>query len=147
MAIDKTGKWWVGSDADDLAEYLSAFTEDGFLATEFRVAKCDCGSKVFNLAIDSDEGAATRTCAECGHTYFICDSEEYWEDASPKKWKCFGKCNSKTANVCVGFALRDDGKDVHWIYVGTRCSVCGVLGCYGDWKIDYSPSLQLMDSV
>ena len=31
MAIDKSGKWWVGSDADDLAEYLAEFTEDAVL--------------------------------------------------------------------------------------------------------------------
>jgi hypothetical protein len=147
MAIDKSGKWWVGSDADDLAEYLAALTASGYLATEFRVAQCACGSRVFNLAMDSDEGTAKRTCVECSQTQFICDSEEYWKDASPKKWKCFGKCKSRTANICIGFALREDQKDVRWIYVGTRCSVCGVLGCYGDWKIDFSPSLELMDTA
>ena len=147
MTIDTSGKWWVGSEPNDLAEYLAAFTADGYLATEFRIARCACGSTVFSLAIDSDEGAASRTCIECGQTHFVCDSAEYWDDASPKKWKCIGKCKSKTANVCVGFALREDHNDVRWIYVGTRCSECGILGCYGDWKVDYSPSLQLMDAV
>jgi hypothetical protein len=146
MAIDKSGKWWIGSDAEDLREYLIAFSEDGYLATEFRMACCACGSNVFHLAVDSDEGTAKRSCVDCGGAHFICDSEEFWEDASPKKWKCIGKCKSKTVDICVGFALRENRDDVHWIYIGVRCSQCGVLGCYGDWKIDYSPSLQLMDS-
>ena len=81
-----------------------------------------------------------------GEEHYFCDSEEYWDECSPKKWKCIGKCKSKTANVCVGFALREDGGDVHWLYVGQHCSQCGVLGSCVDWKIDYSPSLQLLDS-
>lgn len=112
MAIDKSGNWWLGSDAGDLAEYLAALTEVGYLATEFRIAQCGCGLNVFSLAIDADEGAATRICVGCGQTHFICDSQEYWEDASPKKWKCVGKCKSRTANICVGFALREDHKDI-----------------------------------
>jgi hypothetical protein len=147
MAIDKSGKWWVGDDARDLPEYLSAFSEDGYLATEFRLANCSCGSNAFHLAIDSDEGTAKRTCVECGDARFICDSAEFWEDASPTKWKCTGRCKSKAANVCIGFALRENRDDVRWVYVGTRCTQCGVLGCYGDWKIDYSPSLHILESV
>ncbi|MDB5337111.1 MAG: hypothetical protein JWN70_2730 [Planctomycetaceae bacterium] len=147
MAIDTSGKWWVGEDASDLKEYLIAFTEDGYPATEFRFPQCPCGSNVFQLAIDPDEGAAKRTCAACSVEHFICDSDEYWEEASPKKWKCTGKCKSKTANVCIGFALRQDLTDLHWLYIGTRCVQCGVLGCYGDWKINESPSLHLMDKA
>jgi hypothetical protein len=146
MSIDKSGKWWVGSDKEDLTEYLVAFSEDGYPATEFRMARCACGSNVFHLAVDSEEGAAKRTCAECGNEHFICDSQEFWDEALPRKWKCTGKCKSKIANVCVGFALRENREDVHWIYIGARCAHCGVLGCCGDWKIDYSPSLQLLDS-
>jgi hypothetical protein len=146
MAIDTSGKWWKGSEAEDLPEYLKALTEDGYPATEFRVSKCKCGSKVFRVEFDSNEGGAKRTCADCGEEHYFCDSEEYWDECSPKKWKCIGKCKSKTANVCVGFALREDGGDVHWLYVGQRCSQCGVLGSCVDWKIDYSPSLQLLDS-
>jgi hypothetical protein len=146
MAIDTSGKWWVGSDVNDLPEYLRALSEEGYLATEFRIAQCPCGSNVFQVAIDADEGAAKRTCVRCGAEHFICDSEEYWKDSAPRKWKCTGKCKSKSANICVGFALRKKQDDVHWVYIGTRCADCGVLGCYGDWKIDYSPSLQLLDS-
>jgi hypothetical protein len=146
MTIDSSGKWWKGSEAADLTEYLKALTEDGYPATEFRVAKCSCGSLAFGLALDHDEGAAMRKCVECGAEHFVCDSQERWHECSPTKWKCTGKCKSRTANICVGFALREDRKDIRWIYIGTRCVQCGVLGCYVDWKIDFSPSLQLINS-
>jgi hypothetical protein len=145
MTIDTSGKYWKGSDASDLQEYLAALSASNYLATEFRFAKCSCGSDAFRLAVDANEGAAQRTCAQCGAEHFIADSQEYWEEATPKAWKCVSKCKSKTANICVGFALRADRQDVHWIYIGTRCTQCGILGCYGDWKIDYSPSLQLLE--
>ena len=146
MAIDKTKKYWFGSDAADIPEYLTAYTEEGYVATEFRSARCSCGSDAFHLAADADEGAAKRTCAVCDSSHFICDSEEIWAEASPRKWKCIGKCKSKTVNICVGFALRANREDLHWVYVGVRCSQCGVLGCFADWKIDCSPSLHLMES-
>jgi hypothetical protein len=28
-----------------------------------------------------------------------------------------------------------------------RCIKCGVLGCYAEWKIDYSPSMHLLESA
>lgn len=147
MSIDKAGKWWIGTDADDVIEYLTVLTKKANPAMEFRIAQCNCGSQYFSLMIDSDEGAAARTCVDCGKTHFIGDSEECWEDASPRKWKCVSKCKSNSANVGVGFSMRDDRNDVRWIYIGTRCTNCGILGCYGDWKIDYSPSLHLLDNA
>jgi hypothetical protein len=145
MAIDQSGKWWKGTEAEDVPEYLKALTEEGYPATVFRIAKCPCGSKIFRLEFDPDEGGAKRMCGDCGAEHFICDSEEYWEDSSPKKLKCFGKCKSKSANICVGFALVERGDDIRWVYVGHRCTECGVLASCADWKIDYSPSLQLID--
>ena len=32
MAIDKSGKWWVGDDARDLPEYLTAFSRGRLLS-------------------------------------------------------------------------------------------------------------------
>jgi hypothetical protein len=145
MSIDKSGKWWVGSSAGDLAEYLRAYSADGYEATEFRLAKCSCGHDVFRLSADDDEGCAKRTCASCGREEFICDSNEYWPEASPEEWKCIG-CGSTAANVGVGFSLYDDG-EIRWLYVGERCITCGILGCLAGWKVGYSPSRQLIGRV
>jgi hypothetical protein len=145
MSIDKSGKWWVGTSPHDIKEFLEAYSAEGYGTSEFRQAKCDCGGDVFELMADDDEGCAKRICTSCGHARFICDSEEYWPDASPEHWKCV-ECSSTSANVGVGFSIYDDG-EVRRLYVGERCSVCGVLGCFAGWKVGYSPSKQLLEKV
>lgn len=146
MAIDKSGKWWVGGTPDDLQEYLEALSEDSYKVHHFRLARCVCGSVEFQLEFSDTDGVARRTCAHCGNKHVICDSGEFWDEAEPEQWECV-ECKSTTANVGVGFSLYDDQVDIHWLYVGDRCARCGVLGCCAGWKIGYNPSLQLMDQV
>ena len=145
VAIDKSGRWWLGDSVDDLKEYLIAYTEDGYPATEFRISECSCGSIEFFVAHDGEEGVARRTCVKCSAEHFLCDSGEFWDDASPRRYRCVGKCRSRVANVCVGFALAESRDGIRWINVGVRCTACGVLGCVADWKVDFSPSLHLLD--
>lgn len=145
MSIDKSGKWWVGTRPEDIKEYLEAYSAEGYPTSEFRKSKCGCGSEVFELWADDEEGCAKRTCISCGQERLICDSEEYWQDASPERWKCV-ECGSTGANVGVGFSLYDGG-ELRWVYVGERCSNCGILGCFAGWKIGYSPSKQLLEAV
>jgi hypothetical protein len=130
----------------DLDAFLRDSTADGYPATEIRFAKCGCGADVFAVAIDDNEGAASRTCVACKQNHLLCDSAEYWEDAEPEECAC--PCAGESFNLAVGFALTQDGSgDVRWIHIGLRCVLCGELGLYGDWKIDYGPSAQLMDQV
>jgi hypothetical protein len=143
MSIDKSGKWWIGTSVDDLREYLEAYSADNYCIHEFRTAKCKCGGETFELLADDDEGCAKRTCTSCAIGKFICDSEEYWSDATPEQWKCI-ECGSTSANIGVGFSLYEDG-EVRWLYVGERCANCGILGCLAGWKIAYSPSKQLLE--
>jgi hypothetical protein len=144
MSINKSGKWWVGTNSFDIKEYLQAYSADGYGVAEFRAAKCSCGHDVFTLFADDNEGCAMRTCVSCGKETFICDSDEYSSDASPEQWKC--ECGSTSGNVGVGFSLYEDG-EIRWLYLGERCVVCGILGCFAGWKIAYSPSKQLLDKV
>ena len=146
MSINTSGKWWIGSEPIDLKEYLEAYSADSDKVHESRLARCSCGSEVFRLEADDDDGVAKRTCSQRSAEHFICDSEEYWEDAEPKAWRCF-ECGTEDANVGVGFSLYDDDGEVRWLYVGERCSRCGVLGCFAGWKIAYAPSKQLFDQV
>jgi hypothetical protein len=145
MTIDTSGKWWVGSTADDLKAYLDAFSSDGYQTHEFRLARCQCGNENFHLWADDGEGTAKRICSSCGSEHLVCDSEEYWEESAPSEWMCI-ECESKVANVGVGFSLYEDG-EVRWLYVGERCALCGVLGCVTQWKVAYAPSKQLLDQV
>jgi hypothetical protein len=146
MAIDKSRKWWIGSEPGDLKEYLDAYSEENYPIHEFRLARCKCGSKSFRLEFDGEEGGARRTCPKCSKSQFLCDSEEYWEDAEPEPWSCI-ECQSDNCNVAAGFALYEDLQNIKWLYVGVRCAECGVLGCCAEWKVGYDPSLQLMDQV
>jgi len=150
VTIDTTGKWWVGTEAEDIMEYLKALKTEGYMVQEARVCKCGCGSLQFNLRADRDEGCARRACIDCGTKTFLCDSSEYWKDAKPQTWKC-RECASKVCNLAVGFSLYEpeEGKpaDVRWISVGQRCANCGTLGCFVDWKVAYGPSHQLLDQV
>jgi hypothetical protein len=108
MAIDTSGKWWKGQNANDLVEYVRLLTQQGYPATKFAIAKCACGTDGFRLYVDRDEGCAKRQCASCRNEAFICDSEEASEEASLKKAKC--KCKQDLFELAVGFALRDTGE-------------------------------------
>ncbi|MEU4676443.1 hypothetical protein [Micromonospora sp. NPDC023737] len=39
---------------------------------------------------------------------------------------------------------RRNDEEVRWVSVGLRCTQDGTLGVYTDWKIDYSPTRQLL---
>jgi hypothetical protein len=145
MTIDTSGKWWVGSEPSDIGEYLMAYAADNAPVSEFRLSKCACSSVSFFLDADDDEGCAKRVCTECSREHLICDSAEYWDEASPKHWRCT-ECGGEQANVGVAFSLYDDG-EVRWLYVGERCANCGVLGCFAGWKVANSPSAQLLSQA
>jgi hypothetical protein len=150
MAIDKTGKYWTGTDPADIAECLIAFECEGYVINETRICKCSCGSTLSQLAADPNEACARRECQSCGAKNLICDSSEYWNEAKPTQWAC-SECGHHECNLGVGFSLYDDQvdgrRDVRWISVGSRCSKCGFLGCFVDWKIGYGPSHQLLDQA
>jgi hypothetical protein len=144
MAIDRTGRWWKGKTFDDLAEYLRQFTAGSYPVTTIVRCSCGCGGGAFRLRADSDEGGVERTCVACGLIHLVCDSEEYWDTAEPRRVTC--PCRATVYEVAVGFALREDG-DVRWITVGNRCVKCGVLASCADWKIDYAPTSHLLTSA
>ncbi len=150
MTINTSGKWWVGSEAADIADYLKAYKAEGYEVQETRICKCNCGSTAFELEADRDEGCAQRTCAVCHEKHFICDSAEFWEEAQPESWKCT-ECRSNACNLGVGFSLyaleEKQEPDVCWVSVGQRCTKCGALGSFVDWKVGYGPSYHLLDQA
>ncbi len=46
-----------------------------------------------------------------------------------------------------GFQSIPTGGGIRWLYVGTRCTACGVLGCFAGWKVGTSDSMNLLESV
>jgi hypothetical protein len=145
MAIDKSGTWWVGNEPQDIDGFLQAYSSSSYKTDVFRLSKCKCGNITFQLSADDDEGCAVRVCSSCGEKHFICDSEEFAEDATLEEWECV-VCETSLANVGVGFSRYEDG-EIHWLYVGERCANCGVLGCITNWKVAYAPSTQLIEQA
>jgi hypothetical protein len=145
VAIDKSGDAWREEDAAGLALYLQQFEAGGYRVGRVVAAECPgCAGRAFRLRADADEGCAERTCAACGKSVLMLDSEDYWEGAAPEEVRC--RCGADVFEVAVAFSLRATG-DVRWVSVGMRCTSDGVLGCCADWKIDYSPSADLLDRV
>lgn len=113
---------------------------------DVRFARCTCGGERFRVQTDDSEGVAQRTCVACGTEHLLCDSAEYWDDASPEP--CLCTCARDVFRVAVGFAIHDAvDQDVRWIYIGLRCEHCGLGGVYADWSVDYSPSRHLVDKL
>ena len=143
--IDRSGKFWTGSERADLDEYLRALTaSNSYPADRVIHATCACGNEQFELSVDTDEGCAERTCTRCKQSHLICDSADGWAEASAEPVKC--PCGRNGFDVAVAFSHRDDGS-VKWITVGERCLACGVLGAAVDWKIDYAPTQHLYDAI
>ena len=153
MTIKKAKWWnfrkcWSGTEAADVLEYLTEYGTNGYPVDELRACKCSCGSDTFELTLDQEEGCAQRKCCSCESIHFICDSEEFWDEASPALWKC-GGCGGATFNAAVGYSLYSTGEDgeadVRYIVLGQRCVTCGELGCSAEWKVGYGPSSQLLE--
>lgn len=141
MAIDKSGRWWCGSEPSDLDEYIGEYSADSYPATRIVHASCEKdGGIEFRVRVDDEEGFIERKCSTCGTAVAMLDSAEYADDASPRSVTC--PCRGKVFNVAIGFATREDG-GVRWVYNGLRCVRDGTLGVWGEWKIDYEPSEHL----
>lgn len=142
--IDKTKPFWTGDAADDIAEWLIAYTENPALDVKPVVCR-KCGADTFTMRVDRNEGAMQVTCTVCKTKKRLLDSEEVWSDCTPRSVSC-RVCKERANNVQVGFARRENG-DVKWVYIGNRCTGCGTLGSYVDWSIDYGPTDEMEQNI
>lgn len=142
--IDKSREYWHGDSADDIDEFLREYSE--IEAIDIKPIIChSCGNEHLNLRIDYDEEAIQVKCPKCGYKKIILDCEEVWEDANPRLRKC-PECKSKDFDVKVGFVRRENGS-VKWVYIGSRCTNCGLLGSHLDWKINYEPTNEMESNI
>lgn len=125
--IDRSGEWSRGTEFADLTTYIAEYTGAlGEPADRVLQASCTCGASTFGLAVDDAQGCARRTCASCGTTAFVADSDEYWDEAEPGEAAC--PCGGETFEIGVGFTLHDE-REVRWVTVGGRCIACGSSVC------------------
>ena len=143
--IDKSRKYWHGDCADDIDEYLREYTEIPDI--DIKPVIChSCGSDALELHIDYDEEAIQVKCPKCGEKKILLDCQEIWENAKPKLRRCAVCKISKKHNVRVGFVRRETG-EVKWVYIGSRCTKCGVLASYLDWQINYGPTDEMERNI
>ncbi|RAY15720.1 hypothetical protein DPM19_08030 [Actinomadura craniellae] len=149
MALEVSGERRSGDGTADLVAYLEQDDPDGYPVHRVVVAVCAaCSGTTFGLLADDAESVVRRTCAGCGESALMLDSEDYWDDADPEVIEC--ECGGEEFEVAVGFTMRtgaDETDEVRWVSVGVRCVRDGRLGYCADWKIDYSPSSDLLDRV
>jgi hypothetical protein len=146
MSIDTSGKWWRGNNIEDIKDYLIAYSESAYPVQKVAISKCNkCGCEEFLVEFDWDEGVSRVICKSCETIKYLADSQENWNDIKPRKYKCV-ECKSTHANVGIGYAYRENG-DIKWVYIGVRCSKCGILGSVTDWKIDFSPTKEIEENI
>ena len=146
MALKRQGKFSYGDSQTDICTELARYSEvNGYPAAHFADALCKCGSRVFRLFIDENEGAAVRECVGCNEKHPLGDSDEYLADASLEECEC--SCGAGAFEITAAVALYADSKDVRWFYVGCRCPGCGLTACYGDWKNEFTGYQRLLEKV
>ena len=143
--IDKSKKYWYGDQANDIDEFLREYTEVPDLEIKSVICRA-CGSEALILRIDSTQEVIQVQCPRCGEKKILLDCEEVWEEAKPRLRKCVVCKTEKEHNVKVGFVRRENG-DAEWVYIGSRCTSCGVLASYLDWRIPYSPTDEMEQNI
>ena len=143
--IDRSGAWWVGETADDIDEYLAAWSgNDSIDVKQIKCNKCGC-DRLF-VRMDQNEDAIQVVCPECKYKKILLDCEEVWEDAKPKAVHC-RICKKRTAfYLKAGFIRRENGS-VKWVYIGEMCTECHTLGSFMDWRISYEPTDEMENNI
>jgi hypothetical protein len=135
MALKKKGKHWYGTTPEDIKSEMLRFSKlNGYVAVRFSESVCTCGSRLFNLESDEDEGAARRTCTACGTVHLMGDSAEYADEASFDNHECV--CGAEEFQLLSGVALYDESNDVRWYYIGCLCTQCNLVGVFAHWKCE-----------
>jgi hypothetical protein len=146
MALTQNGKFSYGDSQVDIRAKLTEYSNrNGYPAMHFADAVCSCGHRSFKLLVDDTEGAAVRECSSCKMSHPMGDSADYLADASLEQCEC--PCGSDDFEMTVGVALYDGSEDVRWIYIGCRCSACGLTACYGDWKNEFEGFQKLLANI
>lgn len=146
MGLKKRGKYRYGdSQADIRAELLRYSKLNEYVVEHCADAVCQCGGRLFRLALDEVVGAAVRTCVACGAKHPIGDSDEYLKDAELEECAC--ACGNEEFEITVGVSLYEDSEDVKWLYLGCRCPKCGLTAPYADWKNEFIGYKELLARV
>lgn len=136
MALQTRGKYQYGDGQADILEEVTDYSKsNAYVAHHFADAVCRCGQKIFRLYLDDIAGAAVRRCIACSDEHPIGDSGEFLADAELEECAC--PCTEEDFEITVGVSLYEESEDVKWLYLGCRCTKCGLVAVYGDWKNEH----------
>jgi hypothetical protein len=146
MALRRENNQSFADSQADIRDELIRYSKlNGYVAEHFADAKCNCGSTQFKLVMDENAGVAVRLCQSCGDEHGMGDSDDYADEAELNISEC--TCGGDLFEITVGVSFYADSEDVRWLYVGCRCPVCSLTGCYGDWKNEFNGYQQLLANV
>jgi len=146
VALKKRGKYRYGDSQQDIVLELERYSKQNvYVVHHWADAVCKCGSRIFRLLLDDNEGAAIRICENCKDEHPIGDSAEYLEEADLDECRC--PCGKGVFEITAGVSLYRDSEDVRWIYIGCRCPACGLVGVYGDWKNEFPGYQKLLEQI
>jgi len=134
VAIDRSGKWWKGSDEADALEYLAALEPGGYPVDEVLPQSCECGGTSFHVYRNQDDELGYLVCCGCRSKTFVSDSDEHDEGHEYELTKC--PCRSTRARVFLGVHSITDPSVANWLSLGVICAACGILRMPLDWEFD-----------
>jgi hypothetical protein len=101
MVLEKRGEYYYGNSQADIRTEILRYSElNKYVAHHFADSSCQCGSRIFSVLLDVNEGAAARTCIACNYQHPIGDSEQYLDEADLGQCAC--ACSAETFEVTVG---------------------------------------------
>lgn len=146
MTLRKKRKQWYGDDHADIVAFLRERSANNYLATKFANARCaQCEADEHAIQLDDGAGVVVRTCRVCKTSHPVGDSAEFLDEAELDDCQC--PCGNEMFQLTIGVALYEGSEDVKWLYVGLRCTECGLIGNYGDWKNEFNDYKKLLARV
>jgi hypothetical protein len=133
VTLQKRGRYRYGDGPDDVREEIRRYSKLAeYPAAHFADCACVCTGRRFRLSLDDTQGAAVRQCVACNTEHAIGDSADFLAGATLEEAEC--PCGTQAFEITVGVSLYVDSEAVRWLYLGCRCSKCGLVAVYGDWK-------------
>jgi len=145
VTLQLLGKKYYGESQADIRTFLEEYSRNNYPTEHYADAVCFCGSNRFELLLDDVVGAAVRVCSSHAHEHPIGDSADYLDPA--KLGKCQCPCGCNEFEISAGVALYRESSDVKWLYIGCRCTTCGLVACYGDWKNEFEDCNSFFDKI
>jgi hypothetical protein len=145
VTLHVRGRYTYGDAQEDIRAYLASHSRRNYPTAHYADATCFCGSNLFQLYVDDKAGAAVRVCEPHQHEHPIGDSAGYLNEAQLEACVC--PCGADVFEITAGVALYKESEDVRWLYLGCRCTASGLVGCFADWKNEYTDFNVFLDRI